>query len=435
MTAPNGPSQMECIRKALAQARVKPEQVTYIEAHGTGTPLGDPIEVSALQGVIGNRSPDAPPCHMASVKGNIGHLETASGVASLIKVVLMLQHGQIPPQRNFKDAQSEHRATRPDAEDSDRTYARGQTAIGRGIAGISGFGFGGTNAHVDRRRLAATAARREPAQFERPFHLATFSAANSPDVREDARRHARRASTRTSRVADRRRLPHAHDRSHAPCPNGCAFPVERRRNSPSNSSSSPKRASSPARRSARPRRGVRPKIGFLFTGQGSQYAGMARELVRNAARVPPRARRLRSRSSARCCRRRCCRCCTTRRSIRRSSIKRPTRSRRCSRSNTRSARLWESWGLRPDVVMGTASASSRGGDRRRDVARRRLEAHRRTRSPHSGTAVARHDGRDHHDRRSRARSDRAVRRASSRSPPSTPRSRSSSPATKTPCTK
>ncbi|MDJ0597117.1 MAG: polyketide synthase, partial [Pleurocapsa sp. MO_226.B13] len=96
LTVPNGPSQQAVIRQALKNAGVRPEEVSYIEAHGTGTSLGDPIEVGALGGVFAkNRSPEAS-LAIGSVKTNIGHLEGAAGIAGLIKVVLALQHKIIP---------------------------------------------------------------------------------------------------------------------------------------------------------------------------------------------------------------------------------------------------------------------------------------------------------------------------------------------------
>ncbi len=147
LTAPNGPAQQECIRRALAQADATPEQLTYVEAHGTGTPLGDPIEVSALQAVIGQRGPDSPTCYMGSVKANIGHLETASGVASLIRVVLMLQHGAIPPQRNFETLNPNIPST-PSGLQITKELRPWKAGVRARLASISGFGFGGTNAHV-----------------------------------------------------------------------------------------------------------------------------------------------------------------------------------------------------------------------------------------------------------------------------------------------
>jgi acyl transferase domain-containing protein len=83
---------------------VSPEQISYIEAHGTGTPLGDPIEVESLTAVIGQRRrDDNNKCLLGSVKTNIGHLEAAAGIAGLIKVVLSLQHREIPPHLHFQE--------------------------------------------------------------------------------------------------------------------------------------------------------------------------------------------------------------------------------------------------------------------------------------------------------------------------------------------
>ncbi|GAA2870855.1 hypothetical protein GCM10020220_070170 [Nonomuraea rubra] len=94
LTAPNPRAQADLLRRALGDAGVRPEQVTYIEAHGTGTPLGDPIEVEALREVYGDGSL---PCALGSVKTNFGHQEAAAGVTGLIKAMLVLEHGQVPP--------------------------------------------------------------------------------------------------------------------------------------------------------------------------------------------------------------------------------------------------------------------------------------------------------------------------------------------------
>ena len=102
LTAPNGRSQEAVIREALANAGVKPEEVSYVEAHGTGTSLGDPIEVEALGRVLAEKERRSVPLAIGSVKTNIGHLEAAAGVAGLIKVVLALQHGQIPAHLHFE---------------------------------------------------------------------------------------------------------------------------------------------------------------------------------------------------------------------------------------------------------------------------------------------------------------------------------------------
>jgi acyl transferase domain-containing protein len=95
LTVPNGPAQQALIRRALELASVGPNEIGYIEAHGTGTALGDPIELQALGGVFGPGR--AAPLPVGSVKSNVGHLEAAAGMAGLIKLVLALRRGQIPP--------------------------------------------------------------------------------------------------------------------------------------------------------------------------------------------------------------------------------------------------------------------------------------------------------------------------------------------------
>ena len=91
LTAPNGQSQQEVIRLALAKAGVKPSQISYVETHGTGTTLGDPIEVNSLKAVMMEGRESNQPCWIGSVKTNVGHLEAAAGIAGLIKLVLSLE--------------------------------------------------------------------------------------------------------------------------------------------------------------------------------------------------------------------------------------------------------------------------------------------------------------------------------------------------------
>ncbi|MEE4490843.1 type I polyketide synthase [Streptomyces sp. BE230] len=146
-TAPNGPAQEELLRTALADARVVPTDLDYVEAHGTGTPLGDPIELNALGAALDGRPPALGPCLVGSVKTNIGHLEAASGIAGLIKTVLALHHGALPAHLHF------HRPSPAVPWDelplrvptTTRPWPRGAR---RRVAGVSAFGFSGTNAHV-----------------------------------------------------------------------------------------------------------------------------------------------------------------------------------------------------------------------------------------------------------------------------------------------
>jgi acyl-CoA synthetase (AMP-forming)/AMP-acid ligase II/3-oxoacyl-(acyl-carrier-protein) synthase/acyl carrier protein len=144
LSAPNGEAQREVIRRALARARVDAAAVEYVEAHGTGTPLGDPIELNALAACYGRT--EGPPVHIGAVKGVIGHLEGAAGIAGLIATVLALQHDEIP-------AVSVERAN-PHAAVAGLglTLTAGVAPWPRRdaarVAAVSSFGFGGTLAHV-----------------------------------------------------------------------------------------------------------------------------------------------------------------------------------------------------------------------------------------------------------------------------------------------
>jgi acyl transferase domain-containing protein/aryl carrier-like protein len=147
LTVPNGLAQQAVIRDALANAGVEPAQLSYVEAHGTGTALGDPIEVQALASVMGKKRSKDQPLMIGSVKTNFGHLEPASGMAGLIKVVLAMQHEEIPPHLHLKELNP-----RVSWDDIPIVVQTGRTPWPSGaqprFAGVSSFGFSGTNAHV-----------------------------------------------------------------------------------------------------------------------------------------------------------------------------------------------------------------------------------------------------------------------------------------------
>lgn len=147
LTAPNGLSQRRLLRQALNAAQMQAEQISYVEAHGTGTVLGDPIEFSALNSVYGQREKDSGSCYLGSVKTNIGHLEPAAGIAGIIKTVLSLKHKWIPAHLNFNTLNP-----KIDLDNSAMTIAsQGKDWDAKDqarTAGVSSFGFGGTNAHV-----------------------------------------------------------------------------------------------------------------------------------------------------------------------------------------------------------------------------------------------------------------------------------------------
>jgi acyl transferase domain-containing protein len=147
LTAPNGLAQQEVIRSAIKNARISPRDISYVETHGTGTALGDPIEVEALAETIGNTVPDGRPCALGSVKTNIGHLEAASGIAGFIKACLALHHGEIPPNLHFEQCNPHVnlRGTRFFIPISTVPWPSSEH---RRFASVSSFGFSGTNAHV-----------------------------------------------------------------------------------------------------------------------------------------------------------------------------------------------------------------------------------------------------------------------------------------------
>ncbi|MFZ4790605.1 MAG: type I polyketide synthase [Candidatus Competibacteraceae bacterium] len=262
LTAPNGPAQVAVIRAALVNARLEPAQISYLEAHGTGTTLGDPIEARALTTVFGGERVAAPPA-VGSVKTQIGHLEAAAGIAGLIKVALALRHAILPPHLHF------HTLNPHIAADGFPfhipTVATPWTPIaGRRIAGVSSFGFSGTNAHVVLEE-APPPLTLNPSPARGEGSILVLSARDLDAL--DELRHRTDAALAAS-DADLRGL--AATLSAGRAQYACriavvADPAERARIA---------LASAQPVRTAQP-----PAVAFLFTGQGCQYPGMARGLM------------------------------------------------------------------------------------------------------------------------------------------------------------
>lgn len=147
LIAPNPDAQADVLRRAYQDAGIDPRTVDYIEAHGTGTILGDPIEAEALGRVVGKGRPADRPALLGAVKTNIGHLESAAGAASLAKVVLSLQHDKLPASINYAGPNPyiDFDATHLKVVDTASDWPR---YSGYALAGVSSFGFGGANAHV-----------------------------------------------------------------------------------------------------------------------------------------------------------------------------------------------------------------------------------------------------------------------------------------------
>nr|WP_129677809.1 type I polyketide synthase [Candidatus Chloroploca sp. Khr17] len=269
LTVPSVTAQAALIREALANGKVDAGEVSYVEAHGTGTRLGDPIEVRALGLAYGQR---ATPLLVGSLKTNIGHLEEAAGIAGLMKVVLALQYGAIPPHRHFH-----HPNPHIDWADGTIRVPSELTPwdVPRRLAGVSSFGLGGSNAHVILEEAPPPAAAMP--EDERPWHLLTLSARSQGALRALAQRYQEalraqpavalgdlcataycgrnhfnhRLSLTTSSLEQiQTQLAAYNEDPHAP---GCTTGVV-----------SPQQAA--------------PRLAFLFTGQGAQYVGMGREL-------------------------------------------------------------------------------------------------------------------------------------------------------------
>ncbi|OLT60326.1 type I polyketide synthase [Moorena bouillonii] len=180
MTVPNKLAQEKLIQKALKAAKVKPLQVSYVEAHGTGTSLGDPMEVRALARVFEEGRDQENPLNIGSVKTNIGHLEAAAGIAGMIKVILQLQHHKIVPHLHFANPNPYI-----DWENMPLKVPTQLTPwLSKGekrVAGVSSFGMSGTNAHIvlEEAPIEVRSQKsevRSEEYLERPVHILTLSA-------------------------------------------------------------------------------------------------------------------------------------------------------------------------------------------------------------------------------------------------------------------
>ncbi|MBT7590553.1 MAG: SDR family NAD(P)-dependent oxidoreductase [Candidatus Scalindua sp.] len=173
-TAPSVDGQAEVIAEAQAMAGVDPETITYIETHGTGTALGDPIEIAALTQAFRLSTQKKGFCAIGSVKTNLGHLDTAAGIAGIIKTVQALKHRQIPPSLHFEQPNPAiDFANSPFKVNTKLSQWKTNGPPRR--AGISSFGIGGTNAHV----ILEEAPSMEPSGIFRPWQLLVLSAHTS----------------------------------------------------------------------------------------------------------------------------------------------------------------------------------------------------------------------------------------------------------------
>jgi acyl transferase domain-containing protein/acyl-CoA synthetase (AMP-forming)/AMP-acid ligase II/thioesterase domain-containing protein len=274
LTAPNGRAQQETIRAALADAGMSPDDVDYLEAHGTGTPVGDPIELDAAMSVFGTRPQ---PLIVGSVKTNIGHLEAAAGIAGLLKVTLALQHAEIPAQLHFTRLNPllQHLAGSFVIPSMPMPWPVMPNR--RRSAGVTSLGMSGTNVHVvleeasplvpeegDENELARGG---EPAGAER-HELLCVSAATTTALQNQCGRYAEHFRQLAPLHFADHCFTAAAGRSHfcrrvavvASSPSAMSVQLEAAIVAPLNDGS----------RSGQ----IQPRIGFLFTGYGAHYIGM-----------------------------------------------------------------------------------------------------------------------------------------------------------------
>jgi acyl transferase domain-containing protein/acyl-CoA synthetase (AMP-forming)/AMP-acid ligase II/acyl carrier protein len=286
LTAPNPLAQQALIRQALAQAGLTANAIDYIETHGTGTRLGDPIEMSALQAVLGDGRRATERCWVGSVKTNIGHLEAAAGIAGLIKTVLSLQHAEVPPHLNLQRLNPLIKlADTPFAIANNRQpwpqNADEQTLRPRRAA-VSSFGFGGTNAHVILEQAPCELkSKLLCSSLERPAHLFTLSAQSPMALRELAGRYATYLKTQPDKpLADlcfTTSVCRAHFVERLALPATSSTVLAAHLQAFSDGARIPEALSGHA--ATQP-----PRVVFLFSGQGSQYVGMARQLYETQPR-------------------------------------------------------------------------------------------------------------------------------------------------------
>lgn len=277
LSAPNAAAQEAVIREALAQAKVKPFQIQYVETHGTGTPLGDPIEILALNNVLCQERSANNLLQIGSVKTNIGHLESAAGVAALIKVILSLQQARIPPHLHFNQPSSYIPWEQLPIVVPTHPTVWPYQVDGR-LAGVSSFGMSGTNTHLI---VAEAPVSKEPKdnlskRLKRPLHLLTLSAQSETALHILASRYEKFLTTYPEASIENVSFTANTGRTHFD--HRLAVIADSVQSLRSQISAFTSGQKMPGLISGTVPHQNLPKIAFLFTGQGSQYVGMGRQL-------------------------------------------------------------------------------------------------------------------------------------------------------------
>ncbi len=263
--APSAEGQSAAIEQAQKEARITAADISYIEAHGTATPIGDPIEVNALNKVFSRDTEDKQFCAIGSVKSNFGHLTAAAGVAGFIKTCLALKHGQIPPSINYKapNPKIDFEKTAFYVADSLQKWQDTEKPL---RAGVSAFGVGGTNAHI----VLEQAPKESPGNPEQSTQLLLLSAKTSSSLEGASEQLAAELSHTDANLAD---IAHT-------LQTGRVNFVERRfyvvaENTFQNTQLLNIKAPLTA---ARKCHSENTEVAFMFPGQGAQYVNMARQL-------------------------------------------------------------------------------------------------------------------------------------------------------------
>ncbi|TSC24499.1 type I polyketide synthase [Corallococcus sp. Z5C101001] len=275
LTVPMGPAQEEVIRDALANAGVSAADVSLVEAHGTGTPLGDPIELGALGATYGQDRPADQPLLVGSVKTNMGHLESAAGIAGLMKLVVSLQNAAIPPHLHLSHPNP--RIPWSELPLEVPTALRPWPASSRRrLAGVSAFGFSGTNAHVVLEEAPAPKALAAAPRRERPPHLLVLSAASEPALRAQADRYARHLEAHPGQDLGDLCFTASTGRAHLPFRLGVRGTTSEELRSRLDALAQGRQAETSTQGRVQP--GALPRVAFLFPGEGARPTVLGREL-------------------------------------------------------------------------------------------------------------------------------------------------------------
>ncbi|MBH8567022.1 acyltransferase domain-containing protein [Nostoc sp. CENA67] len=272
-TAPSVDGQAAVISEAQAVADIAASSITYIEAHGTGTNLGDLIEMEALTKAFGASTQKKGFCAVGSVKTNIGHLDAASGVAGLIKTVLSLKHKHIPPSLHFQQPNPQiDFANSPFYVNA--TLSEWQTDNTPRRAGVSSFGIGGTNAHVIVEEAPVLVP--DVSEVERSWHMFTLSAKTEKALEELAQSYADFLAVHPETPLADICFTANTGRSHFQ--HRLAISTQSHTQLQTALNDFTARREHPLVISSQSNNKKHPKIAFLFTGQGSQYLDMGRQL-------------------------------------------------------------------------------------------------------------------------------------------------------------